>query len=133
MTGCKNIIFFFLLAFSFAVLSCSKNDNEIVLEPFDNGELSPVIEWALVTDPYVACHEKAGYEYPSVASFRRGEVYQVEGNCTVYITDGETSPSKRENAKKETWYAIENGWVPSSSVKIFSNKLRALSALKEME
>ncbi len=119
--------FVFAVAFfSFFIVSCSKSKNQIQLQKMTADELSPSVEWALVTDPYVACREQAGYEFPTVASFRKGEIYEVEGNKTVEITD--EMPDGKKNIKKETWYALENGWVPGSAVRIFSNKMKAENA-----
>ena len=84
-------------------------------------ELSPRIEWALVSDPYVACRAEAGYEFETVASFRKGEIYEVKGKKTVLVDE-----------KKEIWYALGEGWVPSNALKVFSNKLKAEKAKKEL-
>ena len=85
-------------------------------------DLSPRISWALVSDPYVACRKEAGYEYPTVASFRKGDIYEIKGNCTLLVDE-----------VKEVWYAIGDGWVPSSSVKVYSNKLRAEKAKSQLK
>lgn len=114
--------------FSFFIVSCSKNTNQIQLQEMTADELSPSVEWALVTDPYVACRGQAGYEFPTVASLRKGEIYEIEGNKTVEVTD--EMPDGKESVKKETWYALSGGWVPGSAIRIFSNKLKAQSARK---
>lgn len=118
--------FFAAAIFSFFIVSCSKSGSGIQLQEMPADELSPSVEWALVTDPYVACRAQAGYEFPSVASFRKGEIYEVEGNKTVEIAD--EMPDGKKSTKKETWYALSGGWVPGSAVRIFSNKLKAQSA-----
>ncbi|MBQ0051713.1 MAG: hypothetical protein KBT11_06550 [Treponema sp.] len=119
-------LFFVFLAVLLCFVSCSKKGPEIELKPMELAELSPRIQWALVTNPYVACFAEASYESNTVASFRKGEIYQVEGNCTVKVGEG-------KDEKKETWYALHAGWVPGSAVKIFSNKLRAEEALKSLK
>ena len=87
------------------------------MQPLAPEDLSPNIEWAVIFVPYVACHEDANYESSVIKSFRKGEIYEIKGNRTVLIDD-----------KKEKWYALEDGWVPESSVKVFSNKLKAMNA-----
>lgn len=124
----KSTVFSFaaLCFIIFSLGSCSKKVDEIALKPMALSELSPRVSWALVTDPYVACREEPGYESGTLASFRKGEIYEIEGLCTVKIGEG-------KEEKKETWYAIQNGWVPGYSVKIFSNKLKAEEALKSLK
>lgn len=129
----KRIFLFSVLCFLFSVFSCSKN-NQIEFQEMTADELSPRVEWALVTDPYVACREQAGYEFPTVASFRKGEIYEVQGNCVIKVEyEDDSQKSRKTITKNETWYALENGWVPESAVKIFSNKLKAESAKKSLK
>ena len=85
-------------------------------------DLSPRIEWALISDPYVACHKESSYESPVIASFRKGEIYEIKGNCTIIVDE-----------TKEKWYALEEGWIPSSAVKVYSNKLKAEQAKKNLK
>ena len=85
-------------------------------------DLSPRIEWALISDPYVACRKEANYESITIASFRRGEIYEVKGNCTILVDE-----------TKERWYALGDGWVPGSAIKVFSNKLKAELAKKSLK
>ena len=103
--------------------SCSKNNGQLELQSLSPSELSPRIEWALISVPYVACRKDAGYEFSTIASFRKGEIHEIKGNRTV-IVDEET---------KELWYALGDGWIPSSAVKVYSNKLKAEAAKKELK
>ena len=108
---------FLLLSFLATVLSCKKNNGQLQMQDLSPQDLSPRIEWALISDPYVACHEEASYDSAVIASFRKGEIYEIKGNCTIIVDEA-----------KEKWYAIEDGWIPSSAVKVFSNKLKAEKA-----
>ena len=117
----KKRFYIFAGIFLICLSSCKKNNGQLEMQTLLPEELSPRVEWALVSDPYVACRQEASYESPTVASFRKGEIYEIKGNCRI-IVDG----------KKELWYAIEEGWVPSSTVKVYSNKLKAEKAKKEM-
>lgn len=110
-----------LLAMGALVLSCSKNNGQLEMQPLSMEELSPRVEWALVSDPYVACRKEAGYESETVASFRKGEIYEVKGNRMIRIDD-----------TTEKWYALGDGWVPSGAVQVYSNRLRAESARKSL-
>ena len=85
-------------------------------------ELSPRISWALISDPYVACRKEADYESVTVSSFRKGEIYEIKGNCTITVDE-----------KKELWYAVEEGWIPSTAVRVFSNRLKAENAKSSLK
>ena len=116
-------LFFVLLPlFIVPLASCKKNNGQLVMQEFAMEDLSPRIEWGLIADPYVACHQEAGYESVVIASFRKGEIYEIKGRCTVVVDE-----------TKELWYAIENGWIPSSAVKVYSNKLKAEKAKKSLK
>lgn len=114
-------IVFASLLFSFLIIavSCKKNNGQLQMQDLLPEDLSPRIEWALISDPYVACHKEASYESPVIASFRKGEIYEIKGNCTIIVDE-----------TKEKWYALEEGWIPSSAVKVYSNKLKAEQARK---
>ena len=114
-------IVFASLLFSFLIIaeSCKKNNGQLQMQELSPEDLSPRIEWALISDPYVACHKEASYESPVIASFRKGEIYEIKGNCTIIVDE-----------TKEKWYALEEGWIPSSAVKVYSNKLKAEQARK---
>ena len=90
-------------------------------------ELSPRISWALISDPYVACHKEASYESATISSFRKGDLYEIKGNCTIIVDKGE------KDEKKELWYALGDGWIPSKAVKVYSNKLKAEKAKSELK
>lgn len=112
----------FILFLSSAFSSCKKNTGQLEMQNLAPEDLSPRIQWALISDPYVALRKDAGYESQSIASFRKGEIHEIKGNCTVVVDES-----------KEVWYALEDGWVPSSGIKIYSNKLKAEQARKELK
>ena len=122
----RKSFFFFAVFFPFLFSSCLGRDEKISFDPMSVDELSPRVEWALITDPYVACRERAGYDNSAVASFRKGEIHEVLGNCTVKVE----IDNKKERAEK--WYALENGWIPGSAVRIFSNRMKAQNAKKSL-
>ncbi|MBQ9207124.1 MAG: hypothetical protein IJ158_10505 [Treponema sp.] len=112
-----------LVAFSLSCSSCKKNTDQLSLQNLAPEDLSPRIEWALVSDPYVACRKEARYDSDTIASFRKGEIHEIKGNCTVFVDEG----------TKELWYALGEGWIPSRSVRVFSNKLQAENAKKMLK
>ena len=108
--------------FSASLSSCKKNNGQLEMPQIAPEELSPRIEWALISDPYVACRKDASYESATIASFRKGEIHEIKGNRTVLVDE-----------MKEKWYALGDGWVPSSTVKVYSNKLKAEQAKKVLK
>ncbi|MCR4821683.1 MAG: hypothetical protein K5873_02285 [Treponema sp.] len=112
-----------IILLALSALSCKgKNDGVLQMEELAPEDLSPRIEWALVCDPYVACRREASYESVTIESFRKGEIYEIKGNCTILVDES-----------KELWYAVEDGWIPSSAVKVYSNKLKAENAKKSLK
>ena len=102
--------FSLILIFFLASVSCNgKNRNQIQLDKSDSISLSPSISWALVVTPYVPYYSSPAYKDISSQYCRRGDILQVMATS---FSDG-------------TWYKLEGGWVPASSVKVYSNKYRA--------
>lgn len=111
----------FSLLIVLCLSSCINRKGEI---KFDNSQplsLEPGVEWVLITSPYVACHKNAGYEEDVVTYFRRGQILMVQGKKTIPVDDS-----------METWYAFDEGWVPQSCLRVFSNKLKAQAAAGEL-
>ena len=97
---------------------CNKN-NEIVLDSSEPLALAPDVEWAVVIDPYAAYREETSWSSTVINHCRKGEILKVEGKNFV---NG-----------KELWYNFACGWLPSSSVAIYSNKLKAQTASKQLK
>ncbi|WP_191014594.1 hypothetical protein [Treponema zioleckii] len=116
-----------ILAFSLPMLvSCLKQDDEIHFEQLNELEVFPTVQWAVVKDPYVAARKEGGYDSVVLSSLRKGDLVQIEGNCTVKVE----SPNKKDRI--EEWYAVSGGWVPASSLVIYTSYRRALTAQKQM-
>lgn len=114
--------FFVTLVFiSLTLNSCKGKNNNLQFDSSDPLATAPRVEWILIRDPFVACHTDADYESDVATHFKRGNIMMVEGKQSVKV-DG----------VYEDWYALKEGWVPGSSVLVFSNKLKAQSAAKEL-
>ncbi len=109
---------FLLMIFS----SCNKKET-IVLKEDDPLSLTPGVEWALVSEPYAAFRESPEFESTISSHARRGDILMVQGKQLCH--DAETS-------RTYTWYLFEEGWLESSSVTIYDNKLKADSAAKNL-
>lgn len=100
-------------------VSCTKKGTETIV--FDNTHplaLAPDVEWAVVTEPYAVFKDTDEWEASTSGHCRKGEILQVKG--------------KSVDAKKETWYYFEGGWLPQSCVSIFSNRYKAETVSKNL-
>ncbi len=70
-------------------------------------------KWAVITEPYATYLSTPTQESQITEYGRVGDILPVEGIKISY---------------NETWYKFEQGWLPQSSVTIYSNKLQATSA-----
>lgn len=107
----KKVLLLVFCIFLFAGCSAKNSNKEIV---FDNSfplALAPDISWALVTDQYVTYRESYDWHSEATGHVRKGEILQVL--------------SKSIDDNKFVWYKFEIGWLPSSSVSIFSNRMKA--------
>lgn len=115
----KKFLFTLITIFSvfFVAVSCSKKADLIELNNEDLASLDPQSEWLLIVTPYVSCHSEAGWENKVINHVRKSEIRQKKGSKTVKTDDN-----------FELWYFIDEGWISSSSVKLYSNRLKAKSA-----
>ncbi len=104
--------------------SCSRRNDVIELQKFEIDEIDPRTKWAIVVEPYVASRAEASYEAEVKKSLRKGEIYRIDGFCTVKSGDS------KENSS-EIWYFVDGGWVPETSLGVYSNRLRAQESLKQ--
>ncbi len=116
----------FPFAITFCILlvtvSCKNNDGPLQFEELNDLEVFPTIQWAVIKNPYVACYKEAGYESVIISNLRKGDLVQIEGNCTVQV----------DSKKRETWYAVSGGWIPSSAMTIYNSYRCALSVQKQI-
>ena len=113
---------FALLAALCALPSCMRKDQIFEFDTSDPYAFDIETSWAVVTDPYAVCRADAGHEFSATGNFRKGDIRRVEGERSVKAGD-----------RREVWYCLEDGWIPSSAVRVYSNKLKALQAVKEMD
>ena len=114
--------FFFLALFCGAFFSgCIRQNVPVQFDTSDPLALNPEIQWAVVIEPYAAIYEDADYASVVVTHFRKGEILQITGERTVKTDEG-----------VETWYAFDEGWMPSVTITVYSNKMRAQTAVSQM-
>ena len=118
------VVYLLILCAAFISVSCSKKD-EITFDNSDPLALTPGIEWAVVTEPYAAFRAKNNYESEVINEARRGEIYEVTGKAIVIN-------KKTDPVPQTTWYEFEKGWLDSSAITIYDNKMRAETAAAKL-
>ncbi|MBR7064393.1 MAG: hypothetical protein IKI31_04535 [Treponema sp.] len=110
---------FLILCISLVIFSCTKTKKDAIpLDLAPSFSLSPTVSWLLVTVPYARVYEKPGYENTSSKYYKRGEIYQI------YATSFD---------EKITWYKLDDGWVDSISVKVYSNRYKAEKEMQRLK
>ena len=109
-----------LLLFSFLIIGCAKKDGtESMVDNSEPLALAPDVRWAVVSEPYAAFKESKDWSASVIGHCRKGDVLQVKG--------------KSLDSKNEVWYYFEQGWLPSSSVLVYNNRLKAQKISNQSE
>jgi len=115
----KKLIFLLSFFILFTVSGCNKNEDKSESVVFDESHpyaISPDVEWAVITEPYVGFHEEASHNSSSNSYCRKNEILQVMGFSI--------------NDEGQSWYLFEKGWIPASSLVVYKNRYKAESAVK---
>lgn len=108
------------LLFSSIFISCEKKQvTEIV---FDNSEplaLAPDIKWALIIEPYAAFKDSLAWDSQINGYCRKGDILQII--------------SRSEDKENVSWYKFEQGWLPASCLSVYSNRMKAQTASKDLK
>ena len=108
----KKLILIVLSLASFFVISCKK-DKTIYFDQSEPLSLEPDISWALITEPYVAFRNEDSWDGEVIGHCRKGDIFRIMGKSI---------------KKEEVWYNFESGWIPESSISVYSNKFKAQTA-----
>ncbi len=84
--------------------------------------ITPGVEWAVVTVPYAAFREEAGFEHSVTSHARSGEIFMVQGKR---FLKNEDSPDYT------TWYLFEKGWLDASAIKVYDSQFKAETNSRE--
>lgn len=110
-------VFFLILVLN---TSCKDSKKNVII--FDDSEplaLAPDVQWALVIDPYAAFRESMDWESEIKSYCKKGEILQII--------------SRSFDDKKNYWYKFEQGWLPESSINVYSNRMKAQTAKKTLK
>lgn len=79
-------------------------------------------QWALVLDPYAIYREEPSLAAKATGYGRRGDLQELKGRRMM-----------TEDKVTTTWYQFELGWLPETSVQLYSNQLKAATAAKDLK
>ena len=127
-------VFLLLVFFTGLVFSGCKQKKSVSLKDVDSLSLSPNIQWAVVTSPYVAFRTEPGYDQLVAKHGRRGAILEVLGKQ--YIREEKIEDENARRPKKivtyATWYLFTDGWLEETDVSIYDNRLRAQSVASSL-
>lgn len=110
------LVFFLCI---FCLSACSKRSNIIDLS---SAPLLPVdSQWGVITDPYAIYRSEPNLSANPAGYGRRGDLHEIKGQRII-----------SENKKQVIWYQFSAGWLPDTSIQVYSNELRAQAAVKEI-
>lgn len=110
---------FCLIVCVFFFPACSKRSDIIDLS---SAPLLPVdSQWGVITDPYAIYRSEPNLSAAPAGYGRRGDLHEIKGRRIL-----------SEDKTQVIWYQFSAGWLPETSVRIYSNELRAQAAAKEI-
>ncbi len=116
----KYLFLIFCAGFFVFISGCNKNDDKAETVDFDNSHpyaIAPDVDWAVGVEPYVGFRGADEHDSSTNSYCRKDEILQVMGFSI--------------NRYGEQWYLFEKGWIPASSVVIYSNRYKAEAAVKQ--
>ena len=113
-------LFFCSILMCLSLFSCQRKFTGVDLSSAPELEINT--QWAVITDPYVIFRTQPDLASDATAVHgRRGEIHEIVGK-RIIIKD-----------KMQTLvYQFKEGWLPDTSVTVYSNKLKAENAGKSM-
>ncbi len=105
---------FILIPCLILISSCflQKKHENVNLEVFN--DLGPGKEWAIITEPYIAFYTEPAKTSVVSSHGRKADILEIQGKRIIIGKD-----------KNTLWYEFEKGWLESSSIAVFSNKIQA--------
>lgn len=102
--------------------SCTRNTGlDTVTLPVDSA-LTDADRFAVITETYISLKDSPGTQGIIINHARRGEIYEVLG--TKFVS---------KNTHSELWVQLTGGWLLRSSVDLYSNKEKALTAVAQLK
>jgi hypothetical protein len=112
------------MAFVFA--GCIRQKDTLVDVSVFQQSLEYGTQWAIISEPYATFRTDTDFSAPVSGYGRRGDVQKVTGHAIATSGSG-------ASAVRTIWYDFEKGWLPESSVIIYSNELKAKRASESLQ
>ncbi len=100
---------------------CFLRPAEKTVELPETPSLSGGYGWGVITEPYTSFLDTPGRQGIIAAHGRRGEILEVAARRIV-----------NDDNVPRIWFRFEQGWLPETSVRIFSNIYQARTAAAEL-
>ncbi|MGP1510052.1 hypothetical protein [Treponema lecithinolyticum] len=119
----KTWLYVYFLCTLFCILSgCTAEKNEQLIDISEVENIGFAEPWALINEPYAAYRIKPSDTADAASHGRQGDVVKLIGSY-IDIRDGQ----------RRLWYQFTAGWLPETAVSLFSNKLQAEFAAKNVQ
>lgn len=119
MTTKTRLFFILTILISLIFISCEKKTEVIYFDESEPLALAPDIRWALITEPYAAFKDSLAWDSQINGYCRKGDILQII--------------SRSEDKEDTSWYKFEQGWLPASSLTVYSNRMKAQTAAKDLK
>ena len=109
----KKYVIFLFIPILLISAGCDRQKDVFVDVSVFQESLEYGTQWAVISEPYATFRGGTDFSAPVSGYGRRGDVQKVTGHAGI-------------------WYGFEKGWLPESSVVIYSNELKANRASASM-
>ncbi|MBN1617359.1 MAG: hypothetical protein JW875_08595 [Spirochaetales bacterium] len=106
---------------AFCFVSCSRKTSFADLSFPSSSRVSSQDRYALIIDPYVSLRDEPGDSGITVSHGRRGDIVLITGRKIV-----------SSEGKRSKWIHSSKGWLPESSVYLYSSEQTARTAAQEL-
>lgn len=105
-----------------AAISCSRESSIRTLAFSSTPVISTAERFALLVDPYISMRDQPGEDGITIAHGRRGEIYPVNGKRII-----------QTGKSNVIWIDLGSGWVPETTVQLYSSQEKAHTAAALLE
>ncbi len=115
-------LFFKAVIFCVLFFSCSKNEGILKLELPEDSAMNDANRYAVIIETYISIRDKPGDDGITTSHARRLDIFKIEG---IEI--------EKKGEEQILWVNVGSGWVPRSSVQLYSSKEKAETAGKKLK
>ena len=112
----------YLPALCMLLLSCTENATLSGVDLPANTAMNDANRYALIIETYVSLRDKPGDNGITIAHARRLDILPITGIEIV-----------QKDEEQILWIDVGEGWLPRSSVQLYTSKEKALTAAKKLK